>query len=300
MATKWTHEMFVNFVNNETEDFEVVGEYKNNNTKIEIKHKNCGRTFLIKPADFKRRKRCSPCNINRKKTTSEFQEQINFLANSEYELLGEYINDRTKILTKHKLCSHEWGMTPSHFIQGRRCPKCAGNLKKNTNIFIDEVKKIVNDEYKVCSEYKNSHYKIKFKHQSMHCENYEFYMTPTDFLSGKRCPRCKVLNQSGEKHWKYNPLLTVDERKRRDMFNGQLRKWRNNIFQRDLYTCKKCGIVGSDLNAHHIKSWDSFVDGRFELNNGVTLCTECHRNFHSQYGYGNNDDIQFNKFLASS
>lgn len=65
--------------------------------------------------------------------------------------------------------------------------------------------------------------------------------------------------------------------------NQNLRKsmeykvWRTLVFQRDGWTCQTCGLLGGRLNAHHIRQWSKFPELRFEVNNGVTLCEECHR-----------------------
>lgn len=299
MAKSWTHDRFVDFVRTETEGFEVKGQYKNNDTKVLMYHKECNREFFIRPADFKRRKRCSPCNIRKKKTTNEYKAQVKELSNDEYEVLEEYVNDATKILTKHKKCSYEWELQPSHFIQGKRCPKCAGNLKKTTTQFIYEVDALTNNQYLVLNDYKQAHKKVKFCHVSNYCNNYEFEMTPTGFLGGKRCPECKRLNQSGEKHWKYNPELTEKDRQRRDMFNGKLRKWRDDVYKRDKYICQVCFKHSHKLNAHHLNSWNSHAAERFTLDNGITLCEKCHKNFHSLYGFGNNTLKQFQLYEAS-
>ncbi len=39
---------------------------------------------------------------------------------------------------------------------------------------------------------------------------------------------------------------------------------------------------------------------RTTLTNGITLCETCHKNFHHQYGYGNNTKKQFEKWLEIS
>lgn len=53
--------------------------------------------------------------------------------------------------------------------------------------------------------------------------------------------------------------------------------WRNEVFKRDAYTCKKCGQHGGTLNAHHIKLFSKYKNLRYDLNNGITLCEECHK-----------------------
>lgn len=53
-------------------------------------------------------------------------------------------------------------------------------------------------------------------------------------------------------------------------------KWRKAVFKRDNYTCVKCGKKGN-INADHIKPFSIFPELRFDINNGQTLCIECHK-----------------------
>jgi len=57
-------------------------------------------------------------------------------------------------------------------------------------------------------------------------------------------------------------------------------EWRIAVFERDNYICQECGIRGGKLQSHHIKGWSDNPDLRFDINNGITLCLECHAKKH--------------------
>ena len=52
--------------------------------------------------------------------------------------------------------------------------------------------------------------------------------------------------------------------------------WRRRVFDRDGYTCQNCGKTNCFLEAHHIISWKDSIEKRFDIDNGITLCKECH------------------------
>lgn len=56
----------------------------------------------------------------------------------------------------------------------------------------------------------------------------------------------------------------------------KLRHWRKRVFERDNYTCVKCGARGK-LNADHIVRFVDDKSLRYEISNGQTLCISCHR-----------------------
>ena len=67
--------------------------------------------------------------------------------------------------------------------------------------------------------------------------------------------------------------------------------WRKSVFERDNYQCIWGGKEhGSKLNADHIKPFALFPELRFAIDNGRTLCEDCHRKTDT-FGYKNNTKI---------
>jgi len=66
----------------------------------------------------------------------------------------------------------------------------------------------------------------------------------------------------------------------------QYKKWRMSVFSRDNFTCQFCGNRGY-IEAHHIKSWAKYPKLRYKVENGITLCEDCHKlaNKIQKYGY---------------
>lgn len=60
---------------------------------------------------------------------------------------------------------------------------------------------------------------------------------------------------------------------------GAYNTWRKMVLTRDLETCQICDIVSPSNHAHHIIS-GHIPEHRFEITNGVTLCSECHSTLH--------------------
>lgn len=88
---------------------------------------------------------------------------------------------------------------------------------------------------------------------------------------------------------------------RRGANDEQLLKWRLDVFKRDGFACRVCGKnTGRDLNAHHKNQWAKFVDERYIMDNGVTLCSRCHRKYHSIYGVVGNMATQFSQWLEAT
>lgn len=56
----------------------------------------------------------------------------------------------------------------------------------------------------------------------------------------------------------------------------EYKEWRLSVFKRDNFTCVICHQVGKTLEAHHIKSWRDYKSLRYDIDNGITVCPQCH------------------------
>ena len=83
----------------------------------------------------------------------------------------------------------------------------------------------------------------------------------------------------GEDHWNWQGGKSEEHRN-----SNKSKRWRLAVYKKDNYSCQKCGCK-EKLNAHHIYSWAHYEDLRYDINNGITLCEDCHKNIHKQYGY---------------
>ena len=72
------------------------------------------------------------------------------------------------------------------------------------------------------------------------------------------------------------------ERTSRDRECKSYRQWREAVYERDNYTCQKCGERGGKLNAHHIKPYAKYSKLRHDVSNGITLCEKCHKAIHKK------------------
>lgn len=82
----------------------------------------------------------------------------------------------------------------------------------------------------------------------------------------------------------------------------EYRQMVKRVRDRDDFTCQCCGYrntnkVKHNLQVHHIFGYKDHLDYRTEDNNCITLCTDCHKGYHSIYGRDDVNPIKFIKFM---
>lgn len=217
MTTEECKNRLFNLYKNE---YELLSEYININTKVKIRHNVCNKIYEVTPNGILNKKtKCPYCNKGIRYNLDIFKNNVYKLTKDEYTVLGEYINCHTKILMKHNICGNEYKVTPNHFIQGTRCPYCDKTKKLTIESFKQKVKDITNDEYTVLSDnYINNETKIKIRHNV--CKN-EYLVAPKNFLrtNGNRCPYCNRINKESKaiklikNYLKTNNIKFIEEKR---------------------------------------------------------------------------------------
>lgn len=137
----------------------------------------------------------------RKLSQQQFIERVEKAHGKEIEILGEYKGKREKVLVKH-VCGYKWKANPEPLFKGHGCPKCSGNMKKDTCTIKKKIFDIVGDEYELIGEYINTNTPILFKHNV--CGNM-FKMSPKAFIiQGQRCPNERYIKSARSNSIPYN------------------------------------------------------------------------------------------------
>jgi len=86
----------------------------------------------------------------------------------------------------------------------------------------------------------------------------------------------EAMKGEGNHQWKGG----VSKLNHRLRTNIRFKKWREEVFERDDWTCQDCGERGCELHPHHILPLAEHPEFAYDIDNGITLCVPCHRKIH--------------------
>jgi hypothetical protein len=275
--------------------------YINSETPLRYRCK-CGNESKMSYKNAKKGRNCAECGKKKlSKANTKFTiEFINtyFQENGCTLLSNEYKPSADK--TKHKLqyvCS--CGNTAEiswyqAFHSGTSCSNCRstkiGDIKRKYSV--EDVCQLFAEQGKLLIEtqFKNSLTPMRY---ICKCGK-ESQITLNNFFKGKDCYDCR--NDKISERLR-DPNITDEERELKRNLRANT-EWRTSVYERDNYTCKCCGVRGRKLNAHHIFNFADNPNVRTDVDNGITLCVECHYDFHKQYGKRNTTDAQLRAFIS--
>lgn len=186
------NETFIKRVQNAVGDSYIfLTSYKKSRTKLAYYHVDCGQIHYISPNNFNNGQRCRSCSMVAKGIRERKKTKMRFLAKikGKYKLLSKYVDVTTPVTLLHLKCNREWTVIPERVLQGSRCSKCYGSDLKTTEEFKQEVYNLVGNEYTVASPYVYNIEKINIIHNK--CGYKDWWVTPSNFLKGRRCPKCQ-------------------------------------------------------------------------------------------------------------
>lgn len=186
---KKTHKQFVEQLQKVDPSIKVLGKYINTDTKIEVKCIKCGKTWFSTPNNLLDGHGCGRCAG--RKSQQDFIEDLSKV-NPDIEVLGRYVDYKTYVAVRCKVCGYEWKSRPSQLLSGHGCHKCAikkqaDMLRKSQEQFEAELTKI-NPNILVKGKYINNMTPIEVECKK--CGNV-WKGVPGNLLVGQGCPRCK-------------------------------------------------------------------------------------------------------------
>ena len=187
------------------DEYEVLSDYKNYNTKIEYRHNVCGTKFKMKPVSFKEsQSKCSNPYCKRKihilKNKENFIQKVDELG---YIVKSEYLGIDEPMDFQCKKCNTIFSLNKASKIYENvdtsHCPNCASNIAMSisSNEFYKKFNDNFGDEFEIISDYSGCDSPIKILHKK--CGNISEYYRAGKIFSEYICP-CKYCNISnGEK-----------------------------------------------------------------------------------------------------
>lgn len=216
--------------------------------------------------------------------------------------------DTDNVLVTCPGCSRNLWRTLRDLERSKACIACYERLPagKPRKTHEEIARLIAGNEDELRSEYQNSDKKILILFSDC---GHEWWTSWHNYQHGYRCghPDCvskknresslrrvgKERGAVGSAHPNWKSSVS---NKYREADCPGYREWVLRVFRRDQFKCRRCSSK-KDIEAHHILNYYSHVELRVVDDNGITLCKECHDEFHRDHGNVANTQEQIDKFL---
>ena len=226
---------------------------------------SCGNTSNIILSKVKAGQTCKACSMYRGGKYTLEQVRTLFEVNNCF-LLSETYKDNDQVLDYICDCGEQSTIRLRSFMRGSRCIKCAPAKMGLGSITHGQTS--IHSEF-VLTNPQIISYQARSLTFKCTCGRLETLACNQNSINvAHLCRVCKLEHQLANK----------------TRNSANYTEWRADVYARDDYTCAKCDLRGYDLTAHHIESWCTTEELRFEVDNGVTFCKPCHKDFHSLYG----------------
>lgn len=212
-STKRSHAEFLEVLRERSEkyannEFEIIGRYLSDRARVECRCNQCGLSWHPAASNLLQGQGCPRCCGTMQLSHAEFLER--FTRQNPYQdevmILGEYLNNSSRIECKCKVCGNEWAPTAHDLLgsslrPGHGCPKCTRNRRaesktKSHERFLAEFHKLNphSDSIEIVGTYEKATKPIRTR-----CAicNHEWTPTPSQLIHNKSgCPECAKVARS--------------------------------------------------------------------------------------------------------
>ena len=162
-----------------------------------------------------------------------------------------------------------------------KCPVCGEEFEKTACHITSRTNKYNKILCKKCSRKYSA--RLRYKKENHTCSvcggeksNYRSSMCSSCYKKDKK--------ENPEKYRGDRSHIDFSGDKNPSWKGGSLAWWKREVIKRDK-VCQICGYSGIALEAHHIKSRSGYPELKTDLNNGITLCSNCHTTLHKLFGH---------------
>lgn len=192
---KRTHDEFLKLFmenNSSSNNIEIKGRYKTNNTPIDCICRVCGYHWSPTPKSLLSNHGCPKCNKHIKLSHDEFKEllKVNNPHCASIELLESYQAMSQKIRCRCSVCSYEWDARCSDLVYAKSgCPRCSGNVGYSHEKFLADIQSYNpnSKNIEILSTYIGSTKRINCKCRIC---GHEWSPIASSLRQGTGCPEC--------------------------------------------------------------------------------------------------------------